>query len=106
MLILWFLSWIKAGFVRNAAGAGEDLRKLAKFAQRAKNVKLAKLRYNPLCSQIGAEANHSRKSSKLEFISIDFFIGSFNRARTLGVCKSSSLCPNSTPKCDTRQLSS
>lgn len=28
MLILWFLSWIKAGFVRNAAGAGEDLRKL------------------------------------------------------------------------------
>ena len=87
-------------------GVGTRDAYLAKFAQRAKNVKLAKQRYNPLCSQIGSEANHSRKSSKLEFISMDFFIGSFNRARTLGVCKSSSLCPNSTPKCDTRQLSS
>ncbi|WP_432340146.1 hypothetical protein [Yersinia enterocolitica] len=28
MLILWFLSWIKAGFIHNSTGAGEDLRKL------------------------------------------------------------------------------
>lgn len=28
MILLWILSWIKAGFIRNATGAGEDFRKL------------------------------------------------------------------------------